>query len=93
MQYKDFPPLFRLFHLFSILRNKRTTKQEKVFSGFPDDTGTASNQMFSDPKNECTPVSSVITFVNVLILSPFNSLNSIFVKDLMTGQIVDFLNN
>ena len=36
MQYKDFPPLFRLFHLFSILRNKRTTKQEKVFSGFPD---------------------------------------------------------
>jgi hypothetical protein len=58
-------------------------------------TGTASNHKLSDLKNECTFMSSVITFDNELIFSPFSSdsWNSILVKDLMTLQIVAFLNN
>jgi hypothetical protein len=56
-------------------------------------TGTASNHKLSDLKNECTLMASVITFDNELIFSPFSSWNSILVKDLMTLQIVAFLNN
>jgi hypothetical protein len=52
-----------------------------------------SNHTLSCPKKSCTPVSSVMTFVNELILSLHNSVNLMFVKYWITAQMDAFLNS
>ena len=44
-------------------------------------------------KKSCSILSRVMTFVNELILLPFNSLYLTFAKDVMTDQIVHFSNS
>jgi len=64
-----------------------------ISHGNAQHTGTGSNHTLSCPKKSRTPVSSVMTFVNELILSLHNSVNLMFVKYWITAQMDAFLNS